>query len=135
MHFCVSQTPRVLHLPFLSFHNSHATSVNRECAPRLLSPVQRARHECYQESRVSPPTREASAPRVARMFHHTCLEKEHDAMIWSIVSCSWSHRKQWSSASRVTELDGISSTSLNSATPTEIFFIKKHISWFKILFF
>jgi hypothetical protein len=33
------------------------------------------------------------------MFHHTCLEKEQEAMMWSMVSGSWSHKKQCSLAS------------------------------------
>lgn len=43
------------HLPFLSFHNSHATSAGRDSAPHLLSPVQRARHE-FNSTKEGVPT-------------------------------------------------------------------------------
>jgi hypothetical protein len=44
------------------------------------------------------PTWLASTPSDARIFHHTCLDYEHDARMWSMVSASWSHKKQLSAA-------------------------------------
>jgi hypothetical protein len=81
------------HLALRSFHSSHATSVKRESAPFLLSPFQRSRHDSHQARMDSPPLSVALAPSLARMFHRTCLEKEQEAMMWSIVSGSWSHKK------------------------------------------
>jgi hypothetical protein len=79
-------------LAFLYFQSSHATSVKRVSVPFLLSPC----HLCLQCSHQSmtehPPTYEASTPNTARMVHQMCLEKEHEEMMWSMVSGSWSHR-------------------------------------------
>jgi hypothetical protein len=76
------------HLAFLSFQISQATTANRESAPFFFSPCQRSRHRSHQSTRVPPPIWDASAPSTVRMFHQTCLEKEHDVMMWSMVSGS-----------------------------------------------
>lgn len=80
------------HRAFLSFHISQATRAKRVSAPFLFSPCHLRRHCSQQVSREASPTCEASALRTARMVHHTCLENEQEAMMWSMVSGSWLQR-------------------------------------------
>jgi hypothetical protein len=57
-----------------------------------LSPCH-LRLQCSHQSMTEPPpTCEASTPSTARMVYQMCLEKEHEVVMWSMVSGSWSHR-------------------------------------------
>jgi hypothetical protein len=80
------------HLAFRSFHSSHATGVKRESAPLLLSPFHLSLHALHHASKESPPICDASAPSTVRMLHYTWWEKEQNAIMWSMVFGSWSHR-------------------------------------------
>jgi hypothetical protein len=55
--------------------------------------------EVHHDSMESPPILKVSAPRCARMCHNTWRENEQEAIMWSMVSSSWLHRKQCSAAS------------------------------------
>jgi hypothetical protein len=90
--WCTEVASFLKHLAFLSFQISHATTKNNESAPFLLSPCQRLLQRSHHSRRVRPPILEASAPSAASIFHQICRENEHEVMMWSMVSGSWSHK-------------------------------------------
>jgi hypothetical protein len=75
-----------------SFQISQATKANKVSAPLRLSPCHLSLQFSHQVSQLSAPICDASEPRVAKTIHQICRENEQVAMMWSIVSGSWSQR-------------------------------------------
>ena len=59
------------HRALRSFQISQATKANKVSAPFCLSPCHLCLQRSHQANKVSPPTCDASAPRMAKMVHHT----------------------------------------------------------------
>ena len=85
---------------FLSFQISHATRAKMESAPCLYSPAQRLRQTSHHSRTLSQCLNALVSFSAALMFHQICLAYEQVTTMWSMVSGSWSQRRQLACVSR-----------------------------------